>query len=57
MILKKRLHRLTTGQSMLEYVFLIAVVAAALVAMSVYVQRSMQANLKMIEEQINAKPE
>lgn len=42
------------GQSILEYSFIIAVVVAALMAMSLYVQRSVQANLKMIENQINA---
>jgi len=42
------------GQSILEYALIIAVVVAALAAMSVYVQRSAQANLKMIEDQINA---
>ena len=42
------------GQSTLEYAVIIAVVATALMAMSTYVRRSVQANLKMIEEQINA---
>jgi len=45
------------GQSILEYVLIIAVVVAALTAMSVYVQRSIQANLRMIEKQINAEPQ
>lgn len=45
------------GQSVLEYVLIIAVVVAALSAMSLYVQRSVQANLKAVEEQINANPE
>lgn len=45
------------GQSTLEYALLIAVVAAAFLAMRVYVQRSVQANLKMIEDQINAEPQ
>jgi len=44
------------GQSIIEYALIIAVVVAALTAMSVYVQRSVQANLKMVEEQINADP-
>lgn len=44
------------GQSILEYAMIIAVVVAALTAMSVYVQRSVQANLKVIEDQINANP-
>jgi len=38
----------------LEYGVFIAVVAAALLAMQLYVQRSVQANLKALEEQINA---
>ena len=45
---------LGAGQSTLEYGVFIAVVAAALVAMQLYVQRSIQANLKALEEQINA---
>ena len=44
------------AQSTLEYALIIAVVVAALTAMSVYVQRSIQANLKTVEEQINAEP-
>ncbi|MDD5196833.1 MAG: hypothetical protein WC937_02740 [Candidatus Omnitrophota bacterium] len=42
------------GQSILEYALIISVVVAALAAMSIYVQRSAQANLKVIEDQINA---
>jgi len=41
------------GQSVLEYSLLIAIVVAALTAMNLYVQRSVKANLKMIENQIN----
>ena len=41
------------GQSTLEYALFIAVVTAALVAMTVYVRRSIQANLKTLEGQIN----
>ena len=44
------------AQSILEYALIIAVVVAALGAMSVYVQRSVQANLKLIEDQINTGP-
>jgi len=44
------------GQSILEYALIISVVVAALAGMSVYVQRSAQANLKVIEDQINAQP-
>lgn len=43
------------GQSILEYAMVIAVAVAALTAMTMYVQRSVQANLKNVEEQINAR--
>lgn len=46
-----------SGQSILEYAMIVTVVIAALMAMNMYVQRSVQANLKVIEEQINANPE
>ena len=46
--------RRRAGQSAMEYGFFIAVVAAALVAMSTYVRRSIQANLKVMEGHINA---
>ncbi len=42
------------GQSTLEYAVFTAVVSAALVAMTLYVRRSIQANLKVLEDQINA---
>jgi Flp pilus assembly pilin Flp len=44
------------GQSIIEYAVIVSVVVAALTAMSVYVQRSVQANLKTVENQINAQP-
>lgn len=44
----------TSGQSTLEYGVFIAVVAAALMGMQVYVRRAIQANLKTLEQQINA---
>lgn len=44
------------GQSLIEYAVITGVVAAALIAMNVYVQRSSQANLKMIESQIIPEP-
>ena len=43
------------GQSILEYATIIAVVASALTLMAVYVQRSIQANLKTVEDQVNFK--
>ena len=42
------------GQSVLEYAMIVAVVVAALMAMGAYVRRSVQANLRIIEDQINA---
>ncbi len=48
--------RVRQGQSLLEYTTIIAVVVAALSAMTLYVQRSVQANLKIMEDQINANP-
>ena len=42
------------AQSSLEYAVLIAAVAAAFIAMRTYVQRGVQANLKLIENNVNA---
>lgn len=42
------------AQSTIEYALLIAIVAAAFLAMNVYMQRAVQANFNVIEEQINA---
>ena len=42
------------GQSTLEYAVLIAVVSAALLAMGTYVRRAVQANVKNVEEELNA---
>ncbi|MFA5144925.1 MAG: hypothetical protein WC723_02850 [Candidatus Omnitrophota bacterium] len=44
------------AQSILEYAMIISVVVAALMAMNIYVQRSVQSNLKTIEDRVNAKP-
>lgn len=41
------------GQSMLEYSVLISIVIAALLVMSLYVRRSIYANLLMIQKQTN----
>lgn len=41
------------AQSTIEYALLIAIVAAAFIAMNMYMQRSVQANFNIIEEQIN----
>jgi len=45
------------AQSTIEYALLIAIVAAAFLAMNLYVQRAVQANFKLVEDQINAEPE
>ena len=42
------------GQATLEYAVFVAVVAAAVGAMAVYVRRSIQANLKQVEDRLNA---
>ncbi|MDD4938683.1 MAG: hypothetical protein PHE18_01555 [Candidatus Omnitrophica bacterium] len=42
------------GQSIIEYALLIGIVAAAFLAMQLYMQRSVQANFKLIEDQVNA---
>ena len=45
------------GQSVIEYALLIAIVAAAFLAMQLYMQRAVQANFKLVEDQINAEPQ
>lgn len=45
------------AQSTIEYSIIIAIVAAACIAMQLYVQRAARANLKVLEEQINAEPQ
>lgn len=42
------------GQSTLEYAILVTAVIAAFVAMRTYVQRGVQANLKLIQDRVNA---
>jgi Flp pilus assembly pilin Flp len=42
------------GQSIIEYALLVAIVAAAFAAMSVYARRAVNANLKMIEDRVNS---
>jgi len=50
-------RKMTKAQTVIEYAILISVVAIAFVAMKTYVERSVNANIKLIEEQINAEPE
>ena len=54
---QKRSRRMRKAQSTIEYALLIAIVAAAFLAMNLYVQRAVQANFKLIEDQVNAEPE
>ena len=49
----KQRHAFGIAQGFLEYAIIIAVVSGALIAMSLYVRRSVQANLKVIEDQVN----
>lgn len=42
------------AQSTLEYIFLIALVAAALIATLVYIKRGLQGNLRQLSEQAGA---
>lgn len=46
-------HRIRNekGQNIIEYAMVIALVSAAVIAMSTYVYRSVQATQKMIEEE------
>ncbi len=41
-----------TAQSVLEYALLFSLVSAALLAMTTYIQRSMNAKLKVIQEEL-----
>jgi Flp pilus assembly pilin Flp len=41
------------GQNILEYTVIISVVAAALLTMSLYIRRAVQANLIMVQDQVN----
>lgn len=45
------------AQSTIEYALLIAIVAAAFMAMQLYARRAVQANLKILEMQVNAEPQ
>lgn len=45
------------GQSTIEYALLITIVAAAFLSMHLYVQRAVQANFKLVQDQINAEPQ
>lgn len=44
------------GQSVLEYSILVAIVAAAFIAMGMYVRRAVQGRIYAFDDQITAKP-
>ena len=44
------------GQSSLEYALFVAVISAAVLAMALYVRRSIQANLNVMESASSTKP-
>lgn len=45
------------AQSIVEYITLLTVAALALAAMATYVQRAANANLRVVENQINEEPQ
>jgi Flp pilus assembly pilin Flp len=45
--------RHNNGQNILEYTMLILICAAALIAMTTYVQRAMNARLKQAQDELN----
>lgn len=47
----KHTKRKKSGQSLIEYAVVVALVSAAMIAMSTYVFRSVQATQKMVEEE------
>lgn len=47
--------RKSRGQSLLEYSIVVAVVAAAFVAMAMYVQRAIQGKIFRMEDSVTAK--
>jgi Flp pilus assembly pilin Flp len=48
-------HKNTKGQNIIEYAIVIALVSAAMVAMSTYVYRSVQATQKVVEDELSEK--
>jgi Flp pilus assembly pilin Flp len=47
------IQKIRKGQSVVEYTVLIIIVGAALVAMSTYIMRSMNARLKQAQDELN----
>jgi Flp pilus assembly pilin Flp len=52
--MQKRSRRKSIGQSTAEYAVLLAVMAAALIAMQVYVKRSLQGRIRNLSDQLSA---
>ncbi len=52
----RKAARRIRGQSVLEYSILVAIVAAAFIAMSMYVRRAVQGRIYAFDDQIVAKP-
>ena len=51
--MRTRILNRPSGQSILEYALVTAVVAAALTAMTTYVRRAVQANLQAVQDRLN----
>ncbi|MCX5697929.1 MAG: hypothetical protein NTU54_08210 [Candidatus Omnitrophica bacterium] len=51
--MKKRILRKSIGQSTAEYAVLLAVMAAALIAMQVYVKRGLQGRIRNLSDQLS----
>lgn len=45
--------RIRNGQSFIQYILLVIIVAAALIAMTTYIMRSTNARLKQAQEELN----
>ena len=48
-----RLFSNKRGQNFMEYTMLVVVISAALIAMFQYIQRSMNARLKQVQQELN----
>ena len=48
---RRRIKEKKKGQSLIEYAVIVAIVSVAMIAMSTYVFRSVQATQKMVEEE------
>ena len=50
---QEKLRNNKRGQSLIEYAVVVALVSAAMIAMSTYVFRSVQATQKMVEQEFS----